>query len=104
MGKDFRTRKEIVYQFICDDMYVPMKIKELAIVLGVKKEERPQLEEILFELMEEGKIAISKRGKYLKAEESQMIGIFTSHPKGFGFVAIEGETEDIFIPEVNIGA
>ena len=58
MGKDFKTRKEIVYKFICDDMYVPMKIKELAIVLGVKKEDRPQLENILMELMAEGKIAL----------------------------------------------
>ena len=50
MGKDFKKRKEIVYQFICDDMYVPMKIKELAIVLGVKKEDREQLETILLEV------------------------------------------------------
>ena len=34
----FQKRKQIVYNLICDDMYVPMKIKELAIVLGVKKE------------------------------------------------------------------
>ena len=46
MGKDFKRRKDIVYKFICDDMYVPMKIKQLAIVLVVKKEDRPQLEEI----------------------------------------------------------
>ena len=103
MGKDFRTRKDIVYKLICDEMYVPMKIKELAIVLGVKKEERPELEEILFELMEEGKIALSKRGKYTKAEETQTIGVFTAHPKGFGFVSIEGEEEDIFIPEAKVG-
>ena len=55
MGKDFKKRKEIVYKLICDEMYVPMKIKELAIFLGVKKEDRPQLEEILLELMAEGK-------------------------------------------------
>lgn len=103
MGKDFKTRKDIVYKFICDEMYVPMKIKELAIVLGVKKEERPELEEILLELMEEGKIALSKRGKYTKADETQTVGVFTSHPKGFGFVSIEGEDEDIFIPEAKVG-
>ena len=103
MGKDFKTRKEIVYKFICDDMYVPMKIKELAIVLGVKKEDRPQLEEILLQLMAEGKIALSKRGKYTKAEESQVVGVFTAHAKGFGFVSVEGEEEDIFIPEAKVG-
>lgn len=102
MGRGFKERKEIVYKFICDEMYVPMKIKELAIVLGVKKEERPQLEEILLELMAEGKISLSKRGKYTKAEESQLVGVFTAHPKGFGFVTIEGEDEDIFIPESKV--
>ena len=42
----FNKRKQTVYNLICDDMYVPMKIKELAIVLNVKKEERPELEQI----------------------------------------------------------
>ena len=30
-------------------------------------------------------------------------GTFIGHPKGFGFVEIEGEDEDIFIPEGNTG-
>lgn len=95
----FQKRKQMVYDFICEDMYVPMKIKELAIVLGVKKEQRPQLEEILEELLTEGKIVLSKRGKYAKAESKKLQGIFTAHPKGFGFVTIEGLEEDIFIQE-----
>ena len=28
----YETRKKMVYDFMCDDMYVPMKIKELCIV------------------------------------------------------------------------
>ena len=99
----FNKRKQIVYNLICDDMYVPMKIKELAIVLNVKKEERPELEQILTELMAEGKIELSKRGKYTKSEMKQVVGTFTAHAKGFGFVTIEGEEEDIFIPESKVG-
>ena len=99
----FNKRKQTVYNLICDDMYVPMKIKELAIVLNVKKEERPELEQILAELMAEGKIALSKRGKYTKSEMRQVVGTFTAHAKGFGFVTIEGEEEDIFIPESKVG-
>ena len=49
----YETRKKMVYDFMCDDMYVPMKIKELCIVLGVKKEDRPQLEQILLDLQAE---------------------------------------------------
>lgn len=99
----FKRRKQTVYDLICDDMYVPMKIKELAIVLNVKKEERPQLEQILNELMEEGKISLSRRGKYTKSEEKLLTGTFTAHAKGFGFVTIEGVEEDIFIPESKTG-
>ena len=104
MNQDiFQKRKKTVYNLICDDMYVPMKIKELAIVLNVKKEERPELEQILNELLAEGKISLSKRGKYTKSEEKQVVGTFTAHAKGFGFVTIEGEEEDIFIPETKVG-
>lgn len=95
----YEKRKKTVYDFICDDVYVPMKIKELAIMLDVKKEDRLQLERILMELQEEGKIVLSKRGKYSKALSVQKVGTFTAHPKGFGFVTIEGEPEDIFIPD-----
>ena len=94
----YEKRKKMIYDFMCDDMYVPMKIKELCIVLGVKKTERPQLEQILLDLQEEGKITLSKRGKYSKAEIKKTIGIFSAHPKGFGFVTVEGEQDDIFIP------
>ena len=99
----FKKRKQTVYNLICDDMYVPMKIKELAIVLNVKKEERPELEQILNELLAEGKVSLSKRGKYTKSEEKQVVGTFTAHAKGFGFVTVEGEEEDIFIPESKVG-
>ena len=95
----YEQRKKMIYDFMCDNMYVPMKIKELAIVLGVKKEQRPELEAILADLMAEGRIECSKRGKYSKSEVKKMIGTFTAHPKGFGFVTVEGEAEDIFIPE-----
>lgn len=100
MGNDkYLKRKNMVYEFMCDDLYVPMKIKELAMVLEVKREDRPQLELILEELLAEGKIQLSKRGKYSKSEEKKMTGTFTAHPKGFGFVTVEGEADDIFIPE-----
>ena len=36
----YEKRKKMIYEFMCDDMYVPMKIKELCIVLGVKKKRK----------------------------------------------------------------
>ena len=98
MSDNYEYRKKMIYDFMCEDMYVPMKIKELCIVLGVTKQDRPVLERILLELQEEGKIELSKRGKYSKTESKNVTGVFTAHQRGFGFVTIEGETEDIFIP------
>ena len=100
--EQYEVRKKKVYDFICSDVYVPMKIKELAIMLAVKHEDRPQLERILLELQQEGKIVLSKRGKYTKGEEKRLVGTFTAHPKGFGFVTIPDESEDIFIPETKV--
>ena len=95
-------RKKTIYDFICDELYVPMKTKEIAIVLNVPKSERTDLQEVLDELVADGKIEVSSKGKYKKSEGKFLTGTFTAHPRGFGFVTIEGEEEDIFIPESQI--
>lgn len=97
-----KKRKKMIYEFMCSDLYVPMKIKELAVLLDVPREERPDLEQVLAELLAEGKIELSKRGKYFKSEEKVLSGTFIGNVRGFGFVTIEEETEDIFIPESGI--
>ena len=38
--KTFEERKKIIYDFINDPRYVPMKQKELAIILQVDKKDR----------------------------------------------------------------
>ena len=84
---------------MCSDIYVPMKLKELAVFLDVPREERPALEEVLNQLLAEGRIELSKRGKYSKAEGKYITGVFVGNARGFGFVTVEGEAEDIFISE-----
>lgn len=98
----FEKRKETIYNLICDKHYVPMKIKEIAILLQVSKEDRPELEMVLEELQGEGKIELSKRGKYKKAERALLVGTFIGNARGFGFVEIEGREEDVFIPESGV--
>ncbi len=98
----FQERKNMIYNFICDELYVPMKAKEMAVVLGVPKGQRKELQEVLQALLEEGKIDISSKGKYTKSEGKFLTGTFTAHQRGFGFVTVEGEDEDIFIPESKV--
>lgn len=94
-------RKKVILDLMEADFYVPMKEKELAVMLQVAKEDRPELNRILNELLAEGKLSITKKGKFVKAKNSdkELIGTFISHPKGFGFVEIDGRDEDLYIPE-----
>ena len=87
-----------------DKSYVPMKAKELAMLLGIPKSQRDELTQVLDYLVSEGIIGISKKGKYGKPEVFSVNGIFCGHPKGFGFVTVEGMEQDVFIPEDRTGA
>lgn len=92
-------RKKILLDIIGSNEYTPMKAKELAILLNVPKENREELVFVLNELVAEGKIGVSKKGKYDKLSNNLIKGSFEGNARGFGFVTIEGEDEDIFIPE-----
>ena len=102
--KELDERKKLVYDLMGEEMYVPMKEKELAILLQVSKSEREDFRQVLDELLSEGKITITKRGKYMRPEENEqvIVGTFVSHPKGFGFVEVEGMDEDLYIPETKV--
>ena len=102
MDANFQKRKKLIYEFICDDLYVPMKLKELAILLQVPKERRNELKQVMDALEMEGKVHVSSKGKYLKGEAKHLVGVYTAHARGFGFVTLEGETEDIFISEDDV--
>ncbi len=95
----YGERKQKVMQVINDKHYKPLKQKELAFLLQVAPEDREEFREILAELVQEGKILLTKRGKYQSLSDITKIGMFTGHQKGFGFVTVEGEEEDYYIPE-----
>lgn len=103
MDQTFEKRKKVIYDFICDDLYVPMKLKEIAIILQVSREQREELKEVLDALEAEGKIFVSKKGKYAKGQAKHLIGMFQANARGFGFVVRDGEEEDVYIAEENTG-
>ena len=99
MDQTFEKRKKVIYDLICDEFYVPMKPKELAILLQVPKDQRNELKRVMDALEAEGKVHVSSKGKYSKGEAKHIVGTYTAHARGFGFVVVEGEAEDIFISE-----
>lgn len=92
-------RKKMILELMQHELYVPMKAKELAALFQLSKPERKELQIVLDELVIEGKIEMSSRGKYSILQGTANVGVFTGHARGFGFVSIEGQEEDIFIPE-----
>lgn len=96
-------RKAMLVSLMNEEAYVPMKLKEPAILLNVPKEQREELKQVLNLLLAEGKISVSKKGKFGKAEAFALVGVFSGNARGFGFVAIEGQEEDVFIPADRTG-
>lgn len=105
--ENLEEKKKIVMEVVGGELYVPMKVKELAILLNVPKDRREELHYVVNLLEDEGKLVVTKRGKIMLPDETKgaaanesgfIEGLFESNQRGFGFVRVEGE-EDIFIPE-----
>lgn len=98
----FEKRKKIICGLVADEMYVPMKEKELAAFMQVAREDREAFREVLQALLAEGKLQITGQGKYCKPDENQLVGTFIGNAKGFGFVEVEGCENDLYIPEERV--
>ncbi|MCR5001929.1 MAG: ribonuclease R [Lachnospiraceae bacterium] len=99
---EYEKRKKVLLKLMAEDGYVPMKEKELAVILQVRKKDREALHVILEELLSEGKIWASKRGKYSLPKDRYLSGVFRATQHGFGFVEVEGVSEEFFIPESEV--
>jgi ribonuclease R len=92
-------RKEVLLDLMKDDLYLPMKEKELAVFLQVAKKDREELRSILRELTIDGKVEQTLQGKYKRGKGHALVGTYVASSKGYGFVEIEGADRDFFIPE-----
>lgn len=101
--EQMKQRKEMLTALMEEPSFVPMKLKELAMLLDIPREQREELKEVLDALVAEGKMGLSRRGKYGKPEASVLAGIFTGNAKGFGFVTVEGREGDYYIPADKTG-
>ena len=104
MGKTNKERKKIILELMGNEYYVPMKEKELAVLMQVEPQDRELFSSLLRELLAEQKIEISKRGKYSLLDPKNVktagliTGTFISNQKGFGFIEVEGREDDLFVP------
>lgn len=102
-SEQFERRKNLICELMADEQYAPMKEKELAAFMQVPRDERDAFREVLRVLLSEGKIQVTRQGRYVKPDEGQPVGTFIANAKGFGFVEIEGREEELYIPEDRTG-
>ncbi len=94
-------KEEIILNFMKDENYVPMKAKEMAMVLDVTKDRYNELIETLNKLEADLKIVKKRKNRYRINEEKILEGIYRRNSKGFGFVKIEGDDDEIYISKQN---
>ncbi len=100
----YELHKKNILALMSDPVYVPMKAKEIAVLLDIPKGSRYELYTILEDLVDEGKIDLNEKGCFsLPDKKDVLTGVFTAHPKGFGFVTVEGYPEDFYIPADFVG-
>lgn len=81
-----KERKESLLALMEDSSYVPMKLKELSMLLNVPRERREELKEVLDALIADGKIVLSRRGKYGRPEKKILTGIFPEAPEALALL------------------
>ena len=67
-AEEFERRRKLILEVMNEKAYVPMKIKELAMLLDIPKSQRSELQRVINSLLEEGKISISAKGKLGKPD------------------------------------
>jgi len=97
-----QDKEKLIFEFMSEETYVPMKAKEMALLLSVPKEEYQNFTIVLKQLEEDYKIRKNRKSRYSLMEKDKFYeGIFRANEKGFGFVKIKGVSEEIYISKNN---
>lgn len=99
--EEFEEKKKMIDEFVNSKGYRSMSIKEMAMVLQVPSREKKDFREVLDALAMEGKISIDLKGKIKPLPADVKVGRYMATQRGFGFVRVENEEDDIFIPGVH---
>ena len=96
--EEFEEKKKMIEEFVGSKGYRSMSVKEMAMVLQVPSRDKKDFREVLDALAKEGKISIDLKGKIKPLPADVKVGKYMATQRGFGFVRVEGEDDDIFIP------
>lgn len=94
-----REKASMLEAFFASPEYKPMRFKDIVGLLQVPRDSKNDLKEVLDQLIAQGKIMTDAQGRYRMPGDDVKTGTFSGTQRGFGFVIMEGEEEDIFIPE-----
>lgn len=94
-------QEQKIIEFMSDDDYVPMKAKEIAMLMRVPKNEYHEFLSTIGKLELEMKIQKNRKNRYRVSEKTYYEGYFRKNARGYGFVRIEGQEDEIFIAKEN---
>ncbi len=95
MGDKVTTPQEVLE--VLKKAKKPLPFLAIAQKLRLDKKQRKALKKILKKLKKQGKVKV-ERGKFLYSEEEILVGRVVPYPAGFGFLEVEGEGRDLYIP------
>ncbi|OBR92831.1 MULTISPECIES: ribonuclease R [Clostridium] len=91
--------KEAIINFMEEQAYKPMNIRELESIFSVTKAEAKDFKKVLDDLEKEGLVVKTRRKRYGIPDRMGLVtGKFQGHQKGYGFVIPENEGADVFVP------
>lgn len=101
--KLFENLLKVTYEFIKGKHYTPLSKSSLIERLQVHDNHLELFDQVLKDLKSDGKITLQQE-KYIPHQElapteKRATGFIRVHPRGFGFVEVEGSEQDIFIPK-----
>lgn len=94
-------KEELILKFMRTEDYVPMKAKEMALILMVPKSKYNEFVNLLNKLESEYKIVKNRKNRYRISELETFDGIYRKNQKGFGFVKIENREDEIYVSKEN---
>ena len=94
-------KEELILRFMKTEDYVPMKAKEMALILMVPKSKYNEFVNLLNKLESEYKIVKNRKNRYRISEIETFEGIYRKNQKGFGFIKIENREDEIYVSKEN---